>query len=200
MDNNSQVEKNTVSARRRLIKGGFAVPAALTLASGSAMARTSSACIVREANQGTVVGFDANTVYLRVEAYTNLSVVNGNGNNTKTFRNWWIRFDEISAVATAAGVSIQNNWITAGNALCVDVVAVAGGGSLTPPFVSGTIYPTPNDLTTAAGATPAQTPRFYAVMVNTSGNIIGISSRFTASGQSGGAVNTSCWNSFALSK
>ena len=193
MDNNSQVEKNTVSARRRLIKGGFAVPAALTLASGSAMARTSSACIVREANQGTVVGFDANTVYLRVEAYT--YVPNG-ANQT---RSWWIRFAEVNAVATAAGVLIQNNWITTGQALCVEPGTAVGSP---PTYVSGTIYPAGSvpALTTAAGATPAQTPRFYAVMVNTSGNIIGISSRFTASGQSGGAVNTSCRNSFALSK
>lgn len=192
MDNNSQVEKNAVSARRRLIKGGFAVPAALTLASGSAMARTSSACLVREANQGTVVGFGANTVYLRVEAYTFIST----GNAGAPVRSWWIRFAEISAIATAAGVFIQSAWITSGQALCVEPGTADNDG---PSYVSGTIYSAVPALTTAAGASPAQTARYYAVMVNTSGNIIGISTRFTASGQSGGAVNTSCWNSFAIS-
>ncbi len=194
MDNNSQDDRAVLSARRRLIKAGFAVPAALTVASGSAMARTSSACIVREANQGTVVGFDANTVYLRVEAYTFIST----GNAGAPVRSWWIRFAEISAIATAAGVLIQSNWITSGQALCVEPGTADNDGP-SYVYVSGTIYAAVPALTTAAGASPAQTARYYAVMVNTSGNIIGISTRFTASGQSGGAVNTSCWNSFAIS-
>ena len=50
--------ENTTSARRRLIKGGFAVPVALTVASGSALARTSSGCLAREAARGEKPEFD----------------------------------------------------------------------------------------------------------------------------------------------
>lgn len=149
---------------------------------------------MHEANQGTVAGQSGtNTIYLRVPAWTFIST----SNNKTPVRSWWIPFSEIYAVATAAGVLIQNNWITTGAALYVETGT--GNGS-TPNYGSGTIYPSASvpTLTTAAGATPPQPPRFYAVTINTLGNIIGISTRFTASGQTGGVVNTSCWNSFKI--
>lgn len=189
---NSQVENSAASARRRLIKGGFAMPAALTVASGSALARTSSGCVVVQANQHLAPAFSTlNTVYLRVPAWTYLS----NSGNKTHVRSWWIRYADVIAVASAAGVVIKNNWLPSGAALCV-VGGTQNGNQAN--FVAGTVYANPPTLTTAAGATPAQAARYYALTIDTSGDIIGVAGSYTASGQSGGAVSASCWTSFAV--
>lgn len=188
MDTNLPKTDGANSARRRLIKGGFAVPAALTVASGSALARTSSTCLARDAAAGQTPPFDsANATWLRVLAYYS-------GNRGGPNRSFWVTYSDLLTVATLAGVSIKNNWITSGQALCVR----AGGN-----FIAGQIYssatsPVLPSLTPSTNLT--NNTRYHALLVDANGDIIGISDVFTASGQSGGAVHQSCWNSFALSK
>lgn len=167
------------SARRRLIKGSFAAPAALTLTSGSAFARTSSLCVANDAQQGATPGFLAtNSTYQRVRAFS--YVPDGVSQTTS----YWIRGSDIRAIAAAAGVQLAPlGWIADSQSLCVE------GGSGAPlsgvtTYVAGTIYATP----------PAQTDvdRYYAVLFDTSGNITGISGVWG----NGGAVHQTCWSSF----
>lgn len=190
MDKEMQFVEGAGSARRRLLKGSFAVPAVLTIASGSALARTSSGCIVGEAAAGETSDFDTtNETWQRVLAYTFLK-------NPGSDRSYWIRYEEIHGLAILAGVAIQNDWITAGQALCVQSGTAATGSSQ---HVSGTIYSsstTPILPTLTSSDSISGSVRYYAVIVDSSGNIIGISLKFTASGQTGGAVHQSCWNSF----
>lgn len=192
MNNSTQDSNDARSARRRLLKGGFAVPAVLTVASGSALAATSVSCVARSAANPVkplVTNLTTTDTYLRVVAMTYLP----NGAN-KT-RSWWITYDSLAAVASAAGVTIASGWIGTGGALCVEGGTAGGPGN----FVTGTVYtpatspnvPTTTELHTAAQ--DSQTPRYYAVLFDAAGNISGVS--FVGSTQTGSAVTTSCWTS-----
>lgn len=191
MDKTLQGNDGADSARRRLIKGSFAVPAVLTVASGSALARTSSRCIAREAAAGGTATFDsADATWQRVLAYTY-------SKKSGSVRSYWIRWEELNSLALLAGVTIKNNWIVAGQALCVETGDAATGSVQ---HVSGSIYSasTTPILPSLTSSLTAGLVRYYAINVDVNGNIIGISLKFTASGQSGGAVHKSCWNSFKI--
>lgn len=194
MDKKLQRFDGADSARRRLIKGSFSIPAVLTVASGSALARTSSGCVARDANANpaNAPDFDTtNSTWQRVLAYTYRK-------NPGSTRSYWIRHDELFALAGLAGVSIKSNWITSGQALCVQSGTAASGST---PHTSGTIYSsssTPALPTLTSSASDAALTRYYAIKVDAAGDIIGISLIYTASGQSGGAVHQSCWNSFKV--
>ena len=192
MDKKLQRIEGADSARRRLIKGSFAVPALLTVASGSALARTSSRCIAREAASGGTATFDsADATWQRVLSYTYKKP------GDKSVRSYWIRFEELNSLAFLAGVEIKNSWIVAGQALCVETGDAPTGAAQ---HLSGSIYSTSTPLTLPplTSSLTAGFARYYAIIIDVDGNIIGISQKFTASGQSGGTVHKSCWNSFKV--
>ncbi|HNU12708.1 MAG TPA: hypothetical protein PKJ45_15300 [Rubrivivax sp.] len=53
MDNQTPTPDDKFSARRRLLRGSFSVPAVLTLASGSALAAKSATCLAKATNQSS---------------------------------------------------------------------------------------------------------------------------------------------------
>jgi hypothetical protein len=174
-----------VSARRRLIKGSFAAPAALTLFSGGAMAATSTgACMARSAAseadpQDFVTSQPSTTTgWLRVQASSFLP----NGSNKTP--SYWVSHADIVAVANVAGLKsgIKNNWIVAGKFLCVE----SGTGAS-----AGTIY---NSPVSGMNGVYASVSRWYSVLVDASGQIIGIGT-YNA-GYTGNSVSQSCWTSF----
>lgn len=163
-------------ARRRLIKGGFAVPAALTLCSGSALAASSSGCINASAAAGQAPGPNSGTTWVRLQAYKLTYSPSG-----KTSE--WIHYSQVAgllgsstgAVNIVDGVGVP---LISGTALCVHV---ANG---VPGVVKNRVSNPPSGMILNG--------RFYAVLVNGSGDIVGISS---VSNVSGGAVSNACWHS-----
>lgn len=179
--------KDRRSARRRLIKGSFAAPAALTLASGSAFARTSSRCVANDANAGVKPVFDTdNATWLRLQAYD----YKPNGTNKVT--SYWIKGSDVVALANAAGVSVSGPWISVNQYLCVQG-GTAPTGNL--PYVTGNIYSSGTSPTAPESFNSTAPLRYYAVLFDANGNITGIS--FSESGL-GGAVHKSCWTSFRV--
>lgn len=71
MNDKTQIQGTKLSARRRLISGGIAAPAVLTLYSGGALAASSSKCAVNAnavpVSKGVITGTDT---YLRVQLYS----------------------------------------------------------------------------------------------------------------------------------
>ena len=158
------------SARRCLIKGSFAVPATVALGSGSAFAAASNRrCVANDAaDQQTPVASSADdAVWVRLQAYF----------DAPTGGNAWILGSEVVGLAALAGT---NSFLTTSQALCV-----VGGSSKT--IVAGGIYAVPASLISPA------TGLWYAVLVNSVGDIVGISH---GNPVAGGAVHRSCWTSF----
>ena len=168
-----QKSDNQRSARRRLIKGSFAAPAALTLCSGSALAAATSplTCLSKDilasgAPVGPVATVGGDT-WVRVRAWVEQG---------KSYS--FIKAIDVSMVGFAG----TTPFITGAQAICV----VAGDG-----YDSGTVYPTgskivPTNLT--------QTGQYFAVLMDSSGKVAGISSVNSINGT--GSVHGSCWNSF----
>ena len=164
------------SARRRLIKGSFAAPAALTLCSGSALAAATSplTCLSKDilasgAPVGPVATVGGDT-WVRVRAWVEQG---------KSYS--FIKAIDVSMVGFAG----TTPFITGAQAICV----VAGDG-----YVFGTVYPT-----FVSGALPVptnltQTGNYFAVLMDSSGKVAGISSVNSINGT--GSVHGSCWNSF----
>lgn len=183
MDDNVREPESRRSARRRLIKGSFSAPAVLTLASGSALAKSSSQCIANDAAAGVKPGVQTNgTTWVQVQIYTYTT-----GNSTSS----WVRGSDLLNIATAANVTCS--WITAAQYLCM--IGGKAPSSNNPDYVAGNIY----DNTTPTPAPPLSklailNGKSYAVTVDSSGNIIGVDSVIKGTG-TGGAVHLSCWSS-----
>ena len=170
-----------VSARRRLIRGVFSAPAALTLCSGSAFAAASNQQCVANAAVAAVqpLAVAAADTWIRVRAYNHIE--NGYKNSS------WIKGSDVADKATLAGTRssvVDANYVALSgtNSLCV--YAEKNSGFTANKIVANLGLPT---LPTSANG------YYYAVLINTNGDIVGISK---ISSVSGGAVQQSCWTSF----
>lgn len=165
------------SARRRLIKGSFAAPAALTLCSGSAIAASSTSCVKTSAMAGAMPGVNPAATWVRIQAFKNVEA-----SNSKISE--WITYSQVVLTLGASGanvaISASNGSLGANEALCVASEPGANGTVNAKAFwpVVGT--------NTADG-------KHYAVLIDINGNIVGIS---TVSSVTGGAVSNGCWQSF----
>lgn len=179
MDNDLRDHDGHRTARRRLIKGSFSAPAILTLASGSAWAASSSRCIANEAAREIHPGVQTGATYLQVQIYTYAK-----GNTTS----YWVRGADLQAIATAAGVGCFQ--ITTTQYLCM-----VGGKAPSGPtdYQAGAIYDSSTDPAMTPTLLAMFTGNYYAVSVDSSGNIIGVDSVIKSG--SGGAVHMSCWSS-----
>jgi hypothetical protein len=163
------------SARRRLIKGSFAVPATVTLCSGSAFAAASNKrCVANAAadpqTPDAIATDDA--VWVRLQAYY----------DAPTGGNAWIVGSEVAGLAAFAGT--HSLLMTVSEALCVV--------SATKSIVAGTVHAVPSSLNSLTLLQSAPKGKYYAVLVNSGGDIVGISQSIGT----GGAVHRSCWTSF----
>ncbi len=176
-----------VSARRRLVRGAFAAPVALTLYNGSAFAATSISCVAKEIANPTYPtnqGSSSADTYLRVQLWT---LAAGTPSN-------WVRGADV-VFLQKSGTSV---YITSSQWQCFSAGSSPAGvmiqGNLVNPPVAGTIYagqPTRNN-----GATvPLQNGAYVAIRVDTNGNIVGVVGLGTANPGTS-AVHQSCWTSF----
>lgn len=176
-----QADQAGRSARRRLIRGAFGAPAALTLYSGSAMAAgTLLNCVgkrvINPVNPGTTATADADG-YVRVQVK-----FKGTGS---AYSAWVSGADVLAAASLATGQS-GYSFLGVNNWYCL---AVGDGSTNTSGYTAGLIY---TDAATIAGGTPAVLANnFVALRFNGSGQIVGVTTTAGAS-----AVAASCWSSF----
>ena len=164
------------SARRRLIRGAFAAPAALTLVSGSAYAAVSNGrCISSQVNALTPASpapIGAADTWLRVPVWRDVGV---------TPRTFWIKGSDIVSKLGGKGVS---NFLPSGNFMRVAVNNSSGVFTvITPPVVGN-----PVSLSGTAEAS-----RFAILRVDESGNIVGATTQTGLVKNS--AIANTCWTS-----
>jgi hypothetical protein len=178
--NESKVLDQKVSARRRLIRGAFVAPAALTVFSGSAFAQASMTCVTRRvANPVLPQVSGTPDAFLRVPLYGL-----GIAGNAST----WIKGADVVFLADGSK-ELVNVFLSRHDWLCVSNGQRAPNGS----WLVGQKYTDPH---LPNGARPRElTPsQFVAVRVDAGGNILGI---VGSGGDAGSAVGwTSCWASF----
>lgn len=174
---------NATSARRRLIRGAFSAPAALTLYSGSAFAATSLTCVARQVltpvnpNMSASAGAD---VYVRVQVRDKRS-----GQNRST----WVFGGDLLVAATLTTGQASNSFLGTDNWYCLTAGNNIGNTS---GFTAGLVY-TNSTATANPGGTPTLTANSYVAMrVDSSGKIVGVTTSANAS-----AVSRSCWTSFS---
>lgn len=181
---NDRVPPDTRSARRRLIRGAFAAPAALTLYSGRAFARASMSCVAKQvANPPTPLptAFPGPDKWVRVQLWTV-----GKDKKLST----WVKGADV--------VALTSRTATTGAA----VFSVAA----TRPYLSSDAwqcftagensdYRVDQRLTsppTSSNTTLLQNGAHVAVRVDADGNIIGV----VGIGTDGSTVANTCWASF----
>ncbi len=174
-DHNESTAK--ISARRRLVRGVFAAPAALSLYSGSAFAATSLTCVAKDVagNQNPEPSFSSDT-FIRVRLWTLTRTSNGSISN-------WVKGQDVAswrAPNTNAPFIGSTDWI------CYL-------GNTNQGFTAGQIL-LGQQPTTNQGLL-AQDGAWVALKIDSLGNItgvVGIGGPVT--GQS--AIHQSCWTSF----
>jgi hypothetical protein len=177
----SKGPEQKASARRRLIRGVFAAPAALTVFSGSAFAQASMNCVgKRVADPVLPLASGAPDVFLRVPLWGL-----GHGDNVST----WIRGADVAYLARDS-IEPVDTFLSSNQWLCVSNGHGAPNGS----WKVGEKYTDP-DPKLPSGTRPHELrQQLVAVRVDASGNIIGV---VGVGGDSGSAVGwTSCWASF----
>ena len=172
------------SARRRLIRGAFAAPAALTLYSGRAFAQASMTCVAKQVRNPPAPLPTASSVpdsWVRVQLWTL-----GQAGNLST----WVRGADVVALSgfsTAAtsglyAVAAASPYLSSGTWQAF--TAAQGSG-----------YTVDQRLTvepTAPNSTLRQNGAYVAVRVDANGNIIGV----VGIGTGGSTVANTCWASF----
>lgn len=176
------------SARRRLIRGAFSAPAALTLYSGSSFAAASNgACLARRTsnpvNPGEV-GSATSDVYMRVQ-------VRAKGTGSGASR--WVSGTDLLNVplsftpVPSPAIPTSKSFLSSNNWYCLAAGDTSGNTS---GYLPGQIY---SDAAAIAGGTPALVPNaFVALRVDSTGMVVGVTDTAGAS-----ALSRSCWTSFA---
>lgn len=169
-----QAGHDSRSARRRLIRGAFGAPAALTLYSGSVAAASFNCVQKRVANAVNPPSTTASTqdLYLRVQVKGK-----GSGDTAST----WVSAADIALIASrapAASFMGSTDWfcLTAGS---------------TSTYTGLQVYSNADATAAARFGTPVPIDSYVAIRVNASGAIVGVTDQPSAS-----AVAQSCWTSF----
>lgn len=177
MNKNRQEPITKVSARRRLVRGAFSAPVALSLYSGSALANMSQSCVAKDVNKmmapATVAIVPSTDTWIRVRLYTMTK------NNGKVMS--WISGADLAALNSPSSYLLSTQW----------QLYSTNAGS--PPFSVGQIIgfaPTARNWTFNSTANGA----WVAVRVDAAGNITGVVG--IGSTTNGYAVHHSCWTSF----
>ncbi len=174
-----QAGRDARSARRRLIRGAFGAPAALTLYSGSALAATSLTCVGRRVlnpvNPGPTPSPTAD-VYLRVQVRAK-----GAADSAST----WVSGADILLVTASQST---NSFLGSSNWLCLSAGSTSG-------YTAGLIYVDSEARASNKGGDPQPISSYVAIRVNESGQIVGVTDTAQAS-----AVSRSCWTSFTRPK
>lgn len=99
MDTNEQISPKPATARRRLLRGAFSVPAVMAVHNGSALAASSNKlnCALKITNGTPILPVSVTTAdgYVRVSRYQTVVF---------TVTRKWIKVSDLQAVATVAGL------------------------------------------------------------------------------------------------
>ena len=181
--------KPAVSARRRLIRGAFAAPAAMTLFSGS-VAAASINCVARQVTSQQLPtpssGADS-FIRVRLQKFTRRT----NSDQTLSSTRWsrWILGSDVAGLKAPNGGS----YISGTTWQLFDV----GTQSIYPAnAVGSTQTNTPSEDTDAGNeysSVPAPSD-YVALRMDANGNIVGVVGIGPNTGTT--AVYASCWNSF----
>lgn len=181
-----QAGRDKRTARRRLIRGAFGAPVALTVFSGSAVAGTVN-CLANPPStpltQNIAPASDSD-VFLRVQMRSK-----GNGSNNST----WVWGDDLLQAAGLVGKP-GYSFLNTDRWYCVSAgTGGSGAGANQTGYTAGTTYASTAAMLTINNVTPALLPGSYiAVRVDPStGNIVGVTNMANAS-----ALTRSCWSSF----
>lgn len=167
--NNDQTDRTAVTAaRRRLIRGAFAAPAALTLCSGSVYAAASNQQCLANAVANPVNAPADTSTWVRVEVWKLT-----NGSKTSTWV-WGNDLNFLKASDTPDPYLSSTQWQCL-NSTMSDFKA------------KDVVKSTP----TKGSASPVRTGQYVAVRVGADGKIIGVQGIETG----GTAVAASCWAS-----
>lgn len=161
------------AARRKLVRGAFAMPAVLTLHNGSALANTSATrCLVNQNSPGSVLTMpatDAPDTYFRYQLWV---ITNGGGQQPR----YWINGAELSA------------YVRAGQAPFVSAIQWWEFNPATNVLVGGATSPQTGG---------ARASRWVALRVSSTGKIVGAGAS-NVSGTGSAVGYYSCWQSFAM--
>lgn len=189
MEDQAQGPGSKVSARRRLIRGAFAAPAALTLYSGSVAARSINNCVARETSGMTP---PAPGPVAAPDTFVRVQLQKFQKSPTASYPNAWSRwvrgFDVSSLLASGQTVFVSGTSTTSTNWYLYDKGS-ASAYALTP---IGTIIGT----TPVEGTTVQSASQWVALRVASNGDIVGVVGINSTTGTS--AVYQSCWTSFRV--
>lgn len=173
MNEKCKVPSTRFEARRRLVRGAFGAPAALTLFSGGAFAAGSNLrCVVNQVNTPYLALPSGTTdTWVRVQLWTL-----GTGGNLST----WVSGADIVALTNA---NTPAPYLTTSQWQCF----TAGSGS---GYTVGQLLATPPSK---PGSTLAHNGSYVAVRVDGTGKIIGV---VGVEGSSGSSIAQTCWTSF----
>jgi len=160
------------NARRRLVRGVFAAPAALTLYSGS-VAASSLSCVAKQVGAAVNAEVPSGNTWVRVRQYV---IGAGSSSNNAKF----VRGSEIASLLAPGGQYLTGET----NYQCVSS-SLSG-------FTPGITYTNPTQG--SQGPVLTDPVEFIAVRVNSTGFIEGVQGVYTSTGAS--ALHTSCWTSF----
>ena len=164
------------SARRKLIRGSFAVPAVLALHSGASIAAASvNSCLVRQNRQQvTQPASGSDDVWFRYRLW---GYVNSRSGVVAEHAGLWIRGSDLSVY----GVGGNSVWLSGSAYQQFDVRSNALGQKK---------YSQPEGPN---GFEWSKVNHWVSLRVDAQGNLTG-----AGSGWEGSAVADSCWNSFAM--
>lgn len=173
----------SATARRRLLRGAFAIPVVATVHSGAALASSSNLrCLGNSTAVPGVVstGSTENPIYLRVELGVSTK---GGGSGLQT--KYYVDGSSVVARATQLHVSVSTLFISTGKFL-----PFGSGANLSSNMVTGTAITDP----AANGFNYLKTSgKFAVLMFSADGKtILGVGATSGAN-----AATQSCWGSFA---
>lgn len=177
MSDNPISPADQVPARRRLLRGSLAVPAVMTLASGSALATTSLTCVQKLNHSPKNAGpSPSGDVWIRVPVHLKKK---DNSNYAR-----FVYGNDIESLLA------RGTYLTSGNWQCIAVLGqVQNTGQ--PAFTVGSTYTT-SQTNTISSHSMYRTSGYVAVRIDSTGKVVGVEGVSTA----GSAMSTSCWTSF----
>ena len=175
---------DAASARRRLIRGAFAAPAALTLYSGS-VAAGSLSCVAAVVNHQPVDDADgSSTTYLRVPLRVLFE-----GTSDKILAKF-VGAEDLAMLTADLAVT---SYLSPGHWQCVFAASAS--------FEAGETYTTDEIASSSGGMTPKMdgSSDYLAVRVSADGNILGVQGFYDDEGAvKTSAMAASCWCSFGV--
>ena len=175
------------SARRRLIRGAFAAPAALTLYSGSAFAQASTSCVAQQVGNPTLPTASTQTdMWVRVRLWTL-----GNSGNLST----WVKGADVVALSAPSATLVTSGTFSTISTTATTSTYLSSSAWQCFTAEPGSGFTVDQRLTsppTRNGSTLTQNGAYVALRVDANGNIIGV----VDIGTGGSAVANTCWASF----